>query len=155
MRAVSVSSAASHLTTLKLHSAIFLSFSPSAGATLPPRAASTTEEAPPSPSHLPVTRPRPPVPPDSRWAPRGGVGAVFGMRTTTLPVLVPLCSVRKAARTFFSRSKSSMGKPWSTNASARADSVRSVPHIHHGVWSIVESSAIIVKLLQHAAACRS
>jgi len=77
------------------------------------------------------------------------------MRTTTLPVLVPLCSVRKAARTFFSRSKSSMGKPWSTNASARADRVRSVPHIHHGVWSIVESSAIIVKWLEHAASCRS
>eukprot|EP00967_Tisochrysis_lutea_P159128 scaffold328570_cov55-Tisochrysis_lutea.AAC.1 len=68
---VSTSSAASHFTTPKSHAAIFLSFSPSATATLPPRAASTTEVAPLVPSHLPVSRPNPPVPPESRCVPRG------------------------------------------------------------------------------------
>ena len=55
--------------------------------------------APRCASHRPVSRPRPPVPPDSRWAPRGGVGAVFGMRTTTLPRLAPLCNSQSAACT--------------------------------------------------------
>eukprot|EP00962_Isochrysis_galbana_P061188 scaffold36293_cov196-Isochrysis_galbana.AAC.1 len=71
---VSAGSAASHLTTRKSQATIFFSLSPSATATLPPRAASTTEAAPLVPSHFPVTNPRPPVPPESRWVPRGAMG---------------------------------------------------------------------------------
>mmetsp|Transcript_25989 Transcript_25989/g.85252 ORF Transcript_25989/g.85252 Transcript_25989/m.85252 type:complete len:375 (-) Transcript_25989:351-1475(-) len=69
MRRVSVSSAASHLTTRTAHLESFLSFAASAAATLPPRAARTRLAAPISPSHLPVSRPRPPVPPERSWAP--------------------------------------------------------------------------------------
>mmetsp|Transcript_33488 Transcript_33488/g.107770 ORF Transcript_33488/g.107770 Transcript_33488/m.107770 type:complete len:226 (+) Transcript_33488:432-1109(+) len=142
VRRTSTVSAPSQLASRKQQRAIFLSFAPSAVPILPLREASTTEEAPFSPSHLPLTRPRPPVPPDSKWAPRGVTPAVFGMRMTTLPVLVPPWSVRKAARAFFSRLKICIGRPWSTPAAARAESSLSTLFIHGGQMAIALSSAI-------------
>eukprot|EP00962_Isochrysis_galbana_P061130 scaffold36275_cov154-Isochrysis_galbana.AAC.38 len=111
MRRVSTSSAASHLTTRTSQCASFFSFSPSAAATLPPRAASTTDAAPFSPTQRPVSRPRPPVPPESTCLARGGMCELTGMRTTTLPVFVPPCNVRNAARSLRSISKTWSGRP--------------------------------------------
>eukprot|EP00967_Tisochrysis_lutea_P138634 scaffold250610_cov30-Tisochrysis_lutea.AAC.3 len=64
---VSICSAASHLTTRISHPLNFFSFAASELITLPPRAASTKPLAPLSASHFPVSKPRPPVPPESKW----------------------------------------------------------------------------------------
>eukprot|EP00967_Tisochrysis_lutea_P023582 scaffold27079_cov32-Tisochrysis_lutea.AAC.1 len=141
IEAVSTSSAASHLTTLK-SAADLIIFSASAGATLPPRAESTTADAPFSPSHLPVNRPRPPVPPERRCAPKGAGLMVIGIRTTTLPVLVPPCKLRNAASTFLSTSKVCSGRPCSTLALARAESNCNTEHIHGGEMAMALSRAM-------------
>eukprot|EP00967_Tisochrysis_lutea_P158921 scaffold326825_cov52-Tisochrysis_lutea.AAC.2 len=63
------------------------------------------------------------------------------MRTTTLPVLRPLCKQRNAAWTLRSSSKHRNGSPWATSRVARADSVCSTPLIQHGHCSIAASRA--------------
>mmetsp|Transcript_27395 Transcript_27395/g.92187 ORF Transcript_27395/g.92187 Transcript_27395/m.92187 type:complete len:213 (-) Transcript_27395:114-752(-) len=142
-RRMSASSAASARATHTEHCGrAFRSRAPSASDTAPPRAASTTVEAPPAASHRPVSRPSPPVPPESRCVARGGAVAVDGMRMTTLPVFVPACRVRNAESKPLSIAKLCSGSPCSTRAAARADSCWSVPCIHTGVCSIVLSSAI-------------